>query len=123
QLAGYLTENGTEIQTGHRVIAVIQNDAGEILGAEVALNDGGGATPVADGQTISVRARKAVIFGSGGYTHNPQLVLNHLRGPIFGGCAVPTNEGDFISIAGAVGADFGTMKQAFLAQVVVEQAL
>lgn len=129
QLAAYLSDNGVEVQVGHRVVAVIQNDAGEIIGAEVVANAGGsatpeaGATPVAEGQTINVRARKAVIFGSGGYTHNPELVLNYLRGPIFGGCAVPTNEGDFVSIAGAVGADFGTMKQAFLAQVVVEQAL
>jgi hypothetical protein len=72
---------------------------------------------------VTVRARKAVVFGSGGFTHNPEMVLNFQRGPMFGGCAVPTNEGDFVSIGEANGARLGNMNSAFRAQLVVEQAL
>src|SRR5699024_6005610 len=79
------------------------------------------ATPVRD--MVTVKANKGVIFGSGGFTHNSKLVTNYLRGPIVGGCAVPTNEGDFINMALAVGADLGNVNNAFFAEVVLEQAI
>jgi hypothetical protein len=77
----------------------------------------------ADGAAVTVRGRKAVIFGSGCFTHNPWMVLHYQRGPMFGGCAVPTNEGDFVTIAGAVGAKMGNMTGAFHGQIVFEQAI
>jgi 3-oxosteroid 1-dehydrogenase len=43
-------------------------------------------------------ARKAVIFASGGFTHDVELRQNHLSAPVFGGCAALTNEGDFVRI-------------------------
>jgi succinate dehydrogenase/fumarate reductase flavoprotein subunit len=64
-----------------------------------------------------------VIFGSGGFTHNTEFVRNFLRGPIFGGCAVPTNTGDIIDIAGALGAELGNMNSAWFAQIPFEQAM
>jgi succinate dehydrogenase/fumarate reductase flavoprotein subunit len=48
---------------------------------------------------------------------------NYLRGPIFGGCAVPTNEGDLVNIAIDTGVDLGNMNNAWWAQIPVEQAL
>jgi succinate dehydrogenase/fumarate reductase flavoprotein subunit len=77
----------------------------------------------AQGGRVAVRANKAVIFGSGGFTHNPAMRVNFLRGPIFGGCAVPTNEGDFVNIGSQVGATLGNMANAFWAEVPLEQAL
>jgi 3-oxosteroid 1-dehydrogenase len=128
-LRTYAEDNDIPIMLEHRVTAVVTNDQGEVIGVEATgvSASPGGATPVAspagEGAVVTVRAHKAVIFGSGGYTHNKDLVANYLRGPIAGGCAVPTNEGDFITIAGAVGADMGNLKNAFLAEVVLEQAL
>src|SRR5699024_4167518 len=66
-----------------------------------------------NGTLVSVRANKAVIFGSGGFTQDGEKSLNYLRGPVFGGCGVPTNTGDFVDIGLALGAKFGNMNHAF----------
>jgi hypothetical protein len=42
------------------------------------------------------------------------------RGPHYGGCAVPTNTGDFIKMAGAVGAAMGNTAGAFRAQSMID---
>src|SRR5262245_33660773 len=76
-----------------------------------------------DGRTVTIRARKAVVFGSGGFTANPELCLNFLRGPIFGGCTVPTGEGDFVQIGSAAGAKLANMGHAWWWPVILEQAL
>lgn len=68
-------------------------------------------------------ARKGVIFGSGGYSHNSEYMLHFQRGPHFGGCSVPTNTGDFIKEAGAIGAKLGNMAGAFRAQSMIEAYL
>ena len=72
---------------------------------------------------MRIRARRGVVFASGGYTHNPDLVLNFQPGPVFGGCAVPTNEGDFVALSESLGAKLGHMQSAWRAQIVLEQAL
>jgi len=75
------------------------------------------------GGEVSIRARRAVIFGTGGYTQNAELMRNYQPGPVYGGCAAPTNEGDFVYMATAAGAKLGNMAGAWRAQVVLEQAL
>ncbi|HWQ23919.1 MAG TPA: FAD-dependent oxidoreductase [Gaiellaceae bacterium] len=97
----------------HRVTRVLTNAKGQVIGVEAASR----------GRTIAVRARKAVVFGSGGFTHNRQMALNYLRGPIFGGCAVPTNTGDFVEIGLELGAEFANMNNAWWGEVPIEQAL
>ena len=52
----------------------------------------------ADGKTVRLKARKAVIFATGGFTHDVELRKNFLSVPVFGGCAARTNEGDFVHI-------------------------
>lgn len=125
QLQAYADANDILIHLEHRVTAAVTNDAGEVIGVEVSVGAASDseATPEDGGDVITFRANKGVIFGSGGFTHNANMVDNYLRGPIVGGCAVPTNEGDFITIAGALGSDFGNLKNGFLAEVVLEQAL
>lgn len=114
QLSEFVAANGAETLTSHRVERLVLNDAGAVIGVEASTSDGA---------TVAARARKAVIFGTGGFTNNRWMVLHYQRGPTWGGCEVPTNEGDFINIAGAVGAKMGNMTGAFHAQVVVEHAL
>lgn len=135
QLQEYAEANGVTIHTRHRVVAVVQNDAGEVVGVEAIVvepqrtatqTDGtpvAEATPAVGEQRVAIRARKGVIFGSGGFTHNPDMRVNYLRGPIFGGCAVPTNEGDFVNIGIAAGAALGNMANAWWAEIPFEKAL
>ena len=114
QLKSWAASNGITMLTKHRVQRILRNVQGEVTGLEVLVNGQ---------EVLSFRARRAVIFGSGGYTHNPELMLHFQRGPHFGGCAVPTNTGDFIKMAGAIGAKMGNTAGAFRAEIVLEQAL
>jgi 3-oxosteroid 1-dehydrogenase len=98
----------------HRVVRLVVNRNGEIVGIEA---------KTGEDQTVTVRARRGVIFATGGFTANPELSLNFLRGPIFGGCTVPSGEGDFVYIAGSVGAKLANMNNAWWWPVILEQAL
>ena len=114
QLKSWATANGIIMLTNHQVVRILRNNQGEVVGLEV----------LANGQDLlNFRAHKAVIFGSGGYTHNPELMLHFQRGPHFGGCSAPTNTGDFIKMAGTVGAKLGNTAGAFRAEIILEQAL
>ena len=68
--------------------------------------------------------RKAVVFGSGGYTHNRDFMLHFQRGPHFGGCAVSTNTGDFYPDGWRNRArNWVNMAGAFRAEIILEEAL
>lgn len=112
-LATYARKQGVRVLTGQHVVQIATNGKGEVVGVQA-------QTP--DGERL-YRARKAVVFGTGGFTQDRSKVMNFLRGPIFGGCAVPTNTGDFIDMASQLGARLGNMRNAFLVQHVLEQAL
>ncbi|MEQ1575995.1 MAG: FAD-binding protein, partial [Vicinamibacterales bacterium] len=86
----------------------------EVIGIE-ATTDGN--------KTVTFRARKGVIFATGGFTANPELCLNYLRGPIFGGCAAATNQGDFVYIGQAIGAQLANMSNAWWGPCILEHAL
>jgi len=114
QLKGWAGSNGITLLTNHRARQILRNSRGETIGLAVEVKDQG---------LVNFRARRAVIFGSGGYTHNPEMMLRFQRGPHFGGCAAPSNTGDFITMAGAIGAQLGNTAGAFRAEIVLEQAL
>jgi len=114
QLKAAVDKRGIPVLLNHRASRLVTNSKGEIIGIEA----------VAEGKkTIAIRARKGVIFGSGGFTQNPEMRLNYLRGPVYGGCAVPTNQGDFVYLATAVGAKLANMNHAWWAQAVLEEVL
>ncbi len=98
----------------HTVQAVTKNAAGEVNGVVV---------DTGEGAPQRFRARKAVVFASGGFTHNPAMADSFLRGKIWGGCAAPGSTGDFIGIAAGLGAPLGNMSHAWWAQVLVEVAV
>jgi len=114
QLKKWVDGHGIPLMLNHRVTRIIRNEGGEVVGVEAETKDN---------QSIRFRAKKAVVFGCGGFTHNPNLMLHFQRGPHFGGCAVPSNTGDFVLMAGAIGAQLGNMAGAFRAEIVLEQAL
>lgn len=106
--------DGVKIQTGQRVVGVIRNEKGRVVGVEVATEEG---------MTRRVRARKAVIFASGGFTHDPELRRQFLSMPVYGGCAALTNEGDFVRISSSLGAQLGNMNYAWSCPILLEKAL
>ena len=113
QLKAWLTARQVPMLVNHAVTGVLKNQKGQVIG--VAANS-------ADGP-IRLRARKAVIFGTGGYSQNQDLLRTFIRGPIHGACSVPAAQGDFIKIGIEAGAMLGNMTGAWFSEVVLEQAL
>lgn len=113
QLGAALRERNIPILLGHRAMRLIKNEAGRVVGLEAE----------SAGQVVSLRARKAVIFATGGYVHNPDFVATYQRNRLYGSCAMPWATGDFINIAGAGGARLGNMGGAWRTQILLEEAL
>lgn len=104
---------GVDIRLEHQAHALLRNDDGAVVGLELRYRH----------LTVIARARKAVVFASGGFAHDPERVKRHLPGRVFGSCATLGAEGDFIEIAGAAGAAIAGLNGAWWKQVVVEAAL
>jgi len=102
------------VRFGHRALRLVRDANGAVSGLEVATGAG---------DLRRIRARRGVIFGTGGFIHNPELRREFLRGTVYGGCTVPAAQGDLIPMAIAAGAQLGNMQNAWWSQVVFEQAL
>ncbi len=113
QLSAFAQAKGAPVRVEHAVTRIVMDDSRRVIGVEVKTPNG----------VQAVRARKAVIFGSGGFTHNVEMRNNYLRMPVLGGCAVPTNQGDLVNLAIEIGAKLGNMNEAWLQQEVVEEVL
>jgi 3-oxosteroid 1-dehydrogenase len=113
QLRAALDKRQIRILFKHRAVHLVMNSRREVVGLEVATDD----------RTVAIRARKGVIFGTGGFTSNPEMCLSFLRGPVFGGCTVPSGQGDFVHIGSAAGGKLANMAHAWWWPVLVEQAL
>lgn len=115
--SAYIKANNIQLLNSHRVTEILLNDSKQVIGVQAL--DLSGTTA----KTINVKANKAVIFGCGGFTHNTELVRQFQKGPIFGGCAVMTNEGDLVYMAQAIGAQLSNMNSAWNAQNPLEAVL
>jgi succinate dehydrogenase/fumarate reductase flavoprotein subunit len=113
-LSAAARRDGVTIKTGHRVERVIQDASGAVIGVEATNEEGG---------LFRVRARKAVIFATGGFTHNPELRRNFLNVPVYGGCAAQTNEGDFVRISSGLGVQLRNMNHAWMCPISLEKAI
>ncbi|HEY8446139.1 MAG TPA: FAD-dependent oxidoreductase [Thermomicrobiales bacterium] len=121
--------NGIDIYLNHRVDQVIVNSKGEVIGVEVVITDPAAAatpeaesTPVAE-RRIAVRARKGVIFGTGGFARNRDMMHHLMPFPYYGGCSAPTNEGDLLRIAASLGAKLGNLHNVWRNQGIFEQVI
>ena len=112
-MQAYAEEKGATILLEHRVVKIVKDDTGRVVGVHAETPDG----------LKTFGAKKGVLFGSGGFTHNLQMRTNFLRTPVLGGCAVPTNEGDLILMASEVGAQFGNLNEAWNQQEILEEVL
>lgn len=104
---------GVDIKMEHTVANVLQNEDGAVFGLEARVRT----------RTVIARAKRAIIFGSGGYAHNEEYVRRYLPGRVYGTCATPGAVGDFLRIGQQLGSKFGNMKNAWWKQVPVEVAL
>ena len=83
-------------------------EVGEITGVRVE----------ASGKSMSVRARRGVILGTGGFEWDPALAQAFLRGPMHGAVSPPYNTGDGLRMAMAHGADLANMGEAWWVPIV-----
>lgn len=112
-LLGHLRGRGATILTGHRVDETWLDGQGRVLGVIAAHA----------GARRKIRARRGVVFASGGFAHGPGKAQAHLRGPIFGSGSVSTADGAMLAIAAQVGAELGNLGNAFFYQVALEDAI
>jgi hypothetical protein len=104
---------GVDVRTGHRVQRTVV-DGSRVVGVEASR---------ADGSRVRVHARKAVVFATGGFTHDVELRRSFLSAPVYGGCAATTNEGDFVAIASNLGAPLRNMNYAWMCPIPLEKAV
>lgn len=113
QLEAGAAQHGVRVVLSHQVRGLIKNDDGEVAGLELRY-----------GHTARLaRARRAVVFASGGYAHNDELVRRYLPGRVYGTCSTLGARGDFVRIGIEAGAQLGNMKNAWWKQVPLEAAL
>lgn len=99
QLADLAAARGIPMLTRHRVLDVLTDDLGAVVGVRAQTPEG----------TAEIRARKGVVFATGGYPHNPERVARHFPARMYGSCAVATARGDFLGVAERLGAPLGNM--------------
>ncbi len=113
QLGQAMQKRKIPVLLNHRAVRLVQNDEGRVIGVEAETDNG----------TVALKSRKAVIFATGGYAHNPEMANNYQPARLYGSCAMPMAEGDFINIAGAAGARLGNIGGAWRTQILLEEAL
>jgi len=107
----WLSKRKVPILTEHRATKIVM-EGGRCVGVEASTGD----------KTVRIRARKGVIFSTGGFAHNTDLIQMHQKF-LYGSCAVAQSQGDFVQMAGSVGARMGQMDMAWRTQIVLEDAL
>lgn len=113
QMVEGCTRLKVQIQCNSRVLEVLKDEEGEVVGLEVRVGH----------RAEYIGVRQGIVFASGGFLHNVEMAREFLRGPVMGGAAAETSTGDFVRIGAALGAPLGNMGHAWWAQLVVEQAI
>lgn len=111
-LLAHVRARGAAIHTDHRVDEAWL-EHGELRGVY--------ATHA--GRRVGLRARRGVVFASGGFAHDRDAAQAHLRGPILGSGSVSQADGALLRVAAQVGAQLGNLGNAFYYQVAIEDAL
>jgi succinate dehydrogenase/fumarate reductase flavoprotein subunit len=113
QMEAAALARGVDIRTGHGVDGVVRNEAGEIVGVRARTADG----------EVRVRARRGVVFCSGGFSHNEELRRLYLGGLLLPGCSVQTNQGDLVPIAKRLGVPLLHMNAAYMSPIQLERVV
>ena len=91
------------VRTAIRARELILDDNDVVVGVRAERN----------GEDFFVKARKAVVIGTGGFEWNSELVKAFLRGPMTAPTSTPENEGDGLLMAMGAGAALGNMSEAW----------
>lgn len=113
QLGAAIESQNIPALANHRAVQLIQDEDGRVIGVQADNN----------GEIVNFKASKAVIFATGGYVHNREKTDSLQPMRLYGSCAMPAAEGDFIDIAAAAGAKLGNIGGAWRTQVLLEDAL
>jgi FAD binding domain len=111
-MLNHLRSRNVPILLNHRVVDVVRNGRGEVIGVLVEHN----------GHTRFIRGKRGVIFGTGGFAHDRDKLRSYSRGPIFGSCSVTTSNGAFVDIGAHAGAELGNLSNGFYYQASLEDA-
>ena len=95
-------DKGVDVRTGIRARELIREGQNVV-----------GLLAEQGAQTLRIRAHRGVILATGGFEWNRELVSAFLRGPLDGPASPPTNEGDGLLMAMALGAALGNMSEAW----------
>lgn len=114
QLRRAVRSAGIDIRMETAAKELVQDDSGRVIGLKVY---------VSGGKTMAIAARRGIVFASGGFAHNTELLDRFHGKPVFGACALPASTGDFISIATKAGAKLGNTSSAWRGQVVLDEGL
>ena len=113
QMAAYLQARNVPILTEHAVSELVTDSDGAVVGVVAQAAAG----------PVRIRARKAVIMGTGGFAHNTDMLQRFHEVFAYGSCAQLSAQGDFVPMAQKVGARMGNMHGAWRCAVVLEDAL
>ncbi|MGB9253048.1 MAG: FAD-dependent oxidoreductase, partial [Mycobacterium sp.] len=102
-----LLDAGVTPRTDARAEELLAED-GAIVGVRIA----------SGGEQLTIRARRGVILGTGGFEWDPVLVNAFLRGPMHGAVSPPNNTGDGLRMVMTHGADLANMGEAWWVPIV-----
>lgn len=114
QLGNAVRASGIRVEMRTAAASLIRNDQGRVTGLRAKKEDG---------SAVTFAARRGIVFATGGFPHNKELLERFQGRPVFGSCALPGSTGDFVAIAAAAGANFANMFGAWRGQVVLDDAL
>jgi succinate dehydrogenase/fumarate reductase flavoprotein subunit len=102
-----LLDLGVVPRTNTRAVELLTDPLG-ITGVRISQDD----------NDFTVRARRGVVLGTGGFEWDRKLVEAYLRGPMRGPVSPPNNTGDGLRMAMAHGADLANMGEAWWVPIV-----
>jgi 3-oxosteroid 1-dehydrogenase len=112
QLLAGAERKGARVLPQHRVSEIL-TDGDVVVGVECDSPEG----------TRTLLARRGVVFATGGFTHNRELMDAHMPGFVPGGGAAAVSRGDFVSLTTDLDVDLHNMDKAWWGEVPVEVAL
>jgi succinate dehydrogenase/fumarate reductase flavoprotein subunit len=107
----WCARNDVPILLRHEVQGLILGEDGRVSGVE----------GVAEGVPFIAKARRGVVFASGGFSHDEKLMKRYISPALRGACGSTNARGDFVRIASRHGAEFGNMFSGWKTQAVVEE--
>jgi succinate dehydrogenase/fumarate reductase flavoprotein subunit len=109
QLLAGAERRGVQVVCDQRVGEILIADDGEVAGVSTGTN--------------RFLARKGVIFASGGFAQNRELIEEHMPGLVLGSCAVSASQGDFLALTRDLDVEIAHLDKAWWGEVPAELAI